>query len=173
MIMVSSDPGWIIRERLFDELQGLVDAFGATPSRWPEERRRKLLTFIERDAGAAQIFALAKALDGVLAQAPGNSGMDALAKLEARIVAATNLAAQCPHEQGHARFQKERGPRRRGAWRIAALLAVSLMIGVFIGLSGKTSPMIRALSWFVSPNTDMATGIAHGLFGAGGKQERE
>ncbi len=134
------------------ELEAVLETLGARPERWPPDQRARLMTLVGSDVRAAQAFSEAKALDRLLGMAP--DGGVAGAGFEARILAA---AGHTP--QAHRPFAVVGGAdsaRRRSAdasgsgvqrrWQALALLAASLLLGVFIGLSGSAIPVLQDLS---------------------------
>jgi biopolymer transport protein ExbB/TolQ len=165
----------INREQLLDELQAALDVAGARPGGWPEAQRARLAAFVESDEKAAALFAEAKALDRVLDRAQGAGGADIPAGLEARIVAAANMTTQPPHHDRsrRKRSRKRASEGRRNVWQAAALLAASLIVGVFIGLSGTASPVLNALNMIASSDSDTAAGIAGALFEPGSTREEQ
>jgi hypothetical protein len=158
------------REDLLKQLESALGVAGANPSRWPQDARARLAAFVETDAEAERLFAEAKALDTVLARAcAGTSGSNCAAKILAACL-------ELPQERGGgsaAILPFGTGPSRRryrrlrsdipggGAafWGGAAMLAASLMLGVYIGASGEAMPTIRSIELLAS-NDDMDAGIA-------------
>lgn len=163
------------REQLLDELQAALDVAGARPGCWPEAQRERLMAFVETDAEAEELFTAAKALDRVLDQAPGAGGADILARLEARVMGAANLTLQPHHDTHHRPLQHGNGSvgTRRSMWQAAALLAASLLAGVFIGLSGRATPMLDTMHMMASSDSEAAAGIAGALFEPSGIREQE
>jgi hypothetical protein len=151
-------------EDLLRQLESALSIAGANPARWPQDARARLAAFIETDREAERLFAEAKALDKVLARAccgPASGGC------EAKILAA---CLELPQQRGggSAAILSFRGmPRRRlhrdtpgaGAafWGGAAMLAASLMLGVYIGASGEAVPTFRSIEMLAS--NDMEAGI--------------
>jgi hypothetical protein len=132
------------REELLKQLQDVLDCYGAAPSCWPERCRARLSAFVESDHEAARIFAGAKALDRTLCCAPKGQCRN---EMEARILSLALCLPQSRNESSATilDFQtaalRERQPlreipERRPMWG-AALLAASLILGVYIGVSGE------------------------------------
>jgi hypothetical protein len=157
------------REDLLKQLESALSVAGANPSRWPKDGRARLAAFVETDGEAERLFVEAKALDRVLACAsPGR----AAGCCTARILAA---CMELPQERGGGSAailpfgRTSRGRRYRGLrsdmpgggaafWGGAAMLAASLMLGIYIGVSGEAVPTIRSIELLASTD-DMDAGI--------------
>jgi hypothetical protein len=168
------------REELLKQLQDVLDCHGAAPSCWPEHCRARLSAFVESDCEAARIFAGARALDRTLCCAPKGQ---CRAEMEARIL---SLAICLPQERNdisatildfHAAAlrgpQPSRGiiaagPERRPMWG-AALLAASLILGVYIGVSGEAIPTLQNMTLLTSDELDFTAP----LFGREAFQESD
>jgi hypothetical protein len=158
------------------DFQDLLDVYGADRTRWPLSARASAAAVLTADKAAVRMLSEAAALDAVLARGMANSApsADATAALAARIVAAAGTAprtvassdkvpasprlgyavlsrrARPTHRPGH------RSAPRYGQWRAAAMLAASLVLGVFVGqtqFGAHALPKIAALAGvsFVSP----------------------
>lgn len=129
---------------MIDLLDATLDTFGADVSRWPETVRSPLVDFVAADAVAKARMAEARALDRVLALAPGldESRQRVLAEQIAgkaqrqpRMVAGAQADASPPHAPARSGFQRlplRRSPLQRNSW-VAGTLAASLMLGVLAG----------------------------------------
>jgi hypothetical protein len=142
-----------------DELavfERLLDAYGGDQARWPADRRALAQALLGRQdaAGRAARRALAeaRALDRALAAVPVVDATRAGALAE-RIVATTRLAPASRAANPNV-VALDRTPRRppwalavsampRGGWAAAALLAASLLIGVFVGPGNDGLPALR------------------------------
>jgi hypothetical protein len=117
------------------EFEHLLDVHGSDRTRWPLHQRSAALALLAHDDTARRLLSEADALDRVLAAAPGaqSRSLDALA---ARIVAS---AASKPRLATATSVERSarvgRGAGRGEAWRAAALLAASLLVGVFVGVA--------------------------------------
>jgi len=170
------------RDELIEQLETALDAFGANPARWPVDRRARLSAFVESDEDALRRFRDAKAFERLIGQAPqGASSTD----LENRIV---NAALVLPQQRGDERSkivsfasavrqdkpivrgQSEGG--RRPVWG-AAMLAASLMIGVYIGVSGDVIPALQKVAFFTANGIDPGFDFPAPLFDPGGFQEND
>lgn len=152
------------------ELEAVLETLGARPERWPSDRRTRLMALVESDARAAQAFSEAKALDRLLGMAP--EGGAAGAGLEARILAAAGHTPQA--HRPFAVVGGADGARRHSAnassgsgqrrWQAVALLAASLLLGVFIGLSGSAIPVLQDLSIVAVAEGAGSWGLGGALF---------
>jgi hypothetical protein len=156
------------RDDLLKQLESALSVGGAHPARWPRESRARLAAFVETDRDAERLFAEAKALDTVLARAcAGPASGGCAAKI---LAACLELPQQCGGGSaailpfGRIRGRQYRNLRADmpggGAafWGGAAMLAASLMLGVYIGASGEAMPTIRSIELLAS--NDMDAGIA-------------
>ncbi|MCB1549467.1 MAG: hypothetical protein KDJ41_16815 [Hyphomicrobiaceae bacterium] len=138
-------------------LQAVLAAYGADQSRWPATDRQALGLLVANDPEARRLVAEAAALDRLLDRKPVAlpSGQD---ELIARIMAAAttggNESARPDAEASGGKVialsPGRRAPRaafttRSRPWEIAALLAASLIIGVYIGAAGLADPAFSGL----------------------------
>ncbi|MFL5258401.1 MAG: hypothetical protein ACJ8AS_01505 [Hyphomicrobiales bacterium] len=102
----------------------LASAYGADPSRWPEADRALM-----REAALARpdLLAEAQEVDAVLSRASappsGASGRKRLLAQIAREASSVNVVD----------LRRRRRPPRSFAWPVAAALAASLALGVYLG----------------------------------------
>lgn len=143
--------------------ENVLDTFGGDPTRWPAEKRGRLMSLAAEDADAARLLREAKALDAVLTKAGGLPVRDTRALADRIAAAVANTAPGQPAqpqrgaesvdgasgvviawprsgENARAAGQAAVGsaPPRNGLssnWRTAALLAASLMVGIFVGVT--------------------------------------
>jgi len=171
------------RDDLLTQLEETLSAAGARPSCWPDDCRARLAAFIETDPDAARLFAEAKALDRVLASAPKCRPR---AGFEADIVSA---ALKLPQNRGGGAgtvLGFGNGLQRRSAgesghspmpapsfWGGGALLAASLMLGIYIGVSGNAVPTLRNIELLASNDLDTGFAISGSLFGPGELDESD
>jgi hypothetical protein len=145
----------------YADLERLLEVYGSDRTRWPVEARASAGQLAARDAAARQLLREAEALDRVLERAPLPSlAMEAAlaerilaaARRSPRMVPLAHTAAATAAEQGVGNIV--RWPMSRMAWRplaspalggAASLLAASLALGVFIGLSGLPQRVLPAL----------------------------
>ena len=133
------------------EFERLVDAYGADRTRWPLNARAGAASVLASDRDARRLLAEAAALDAVLAKLP-EPGAVVTGALADRIMAATRqtprLVASTGQPSGRT-VAVSAGRARFGAdremWRGVAVLAASLMIGVFAGQSQLAAGAVPAL----------------------------
>lgn len=168
------------REYLLKELEDALALAGPHPRRWRASCCARLSAFIESDREAARLFAEAKALDRVMCCAPeGQPGTT----LEGCILRA---AFQLPQSRGGAsgfELRLDGGARRkaqqfpfrvsRSFWGEAALLAASLALGFYIGMSGEVVPALRDLDMIASNDGDAALAFSGSLFEPSGLRDQE
>lgn len=113
-----------------DRVRDILAAYGAAPQRWPAAERDAILALVATDASLAQALAEARALDGLLDDAPAPPAMmvnpiaiAAAARSGGRSTAAAPAVAA--------------GPRLR--WRIAGMAAAAVL-GFVVGVSGLAPP---------------------------------
>jgi len=131
------------REISMERLKEMVDAWGASPSRWPEAERPAAEALVAASAEARRLVDEALHLDTLLDAAPVEAPSEALM---ARLMAARpRPVADAP--------SVARAPR--GAWRglieavwpygspavPAGALAASIMLGIMVGNTGDFSPL--------------------------------
>jgi hypothetical protein len=68
------------KEITLKRFAGIVDAYGASPQRWPDDERAAAEALVAVSAEARALLADAAALDGVLARAPVDAPSSALAE---------------------------------------------------------------------------------------------
>lgn len=146
------------RSATLEGLQRLLDVYGADRSRWPARERLRYVPLLAESAEARRLMAEARALDALLdeAPAPDNADLEALA---ARIMVAAGAAPEARGSTVTAfrpRGQVTRVPRSEGrfGWAAAALLAASLILGVFAGTAGLVDEPMSALADLGSPASD-------------------
>lgn len=143
------------------QFERLLEVYGSDRTRWPAEARTGAAQLVGRDATARQLLAEAEALDRVLDRAP----LPPLARepvLAERIVAAalrsprmvklddapSGAAPRAASPVGlEADAASAAGARTAlsSFGRAAGLLAASLTIGVFLGLSNVPQRLVPAL----------------------------
>ena len=153
-----------------NDLESLLDAYGADMSRWPKQAQARAGVLLAADADAGRLMAEAKALDTLLGHAP-MLAQERHAALADRIIAqalngASPVAARKAAAQtsgivipwpGAAR-ERAKTPAwkagRRPAWSAAALLAASLCIGVFVGTQDLAPTAVNNLMEAVTMDAD-------------------
>lgn len=149
------------------EFEHLLDIYGSDRTRWPVEARASAGHLVARDRAARRLLAEAEALDRALERAPlPTLAQEAAiaerivgaAKRTPRIVPAAKVA---PAQQASPdadnrsadnvvrlsglRQRAQRLTGRPSLGRIAGALAASLVVGILIGHSNLTQPMLPAI----------------------------
>jgi hypothetical protein len=142
------------------DFERLLDVYGGDRTRWPAEERAAAAQLVARDARARGILAEAEALDRVLERAPLPS-LAIEAALAERIVAAAQRSPRIvkipagqssgtslPGSEVFPRQQARSWKRQflRGDVRAAAVLAASLAVGIFIGISNVPQSVLPGLA---------------------------
>lgn len=139
------------------EFERLLDVYGGARTRWPVEARAAAAQLVARDSAAQRLLGEAVALDRILERAPIPS-LAVEAALADRIVAAAqrtpriiSVGDAVPGTGGAEHKGAVRAsPRRHGLphadLRKVAVLAASLMIGVYIGLSSLPQQIVPTLT---------------------------
>lgn len=120
----------------------VIDAYGANRRRWPAGMAEGNADLLSAEPAAQRMLDEAAALDRMLAAADADRGPAAgqarLAALSARIVVAAGQDARPTAEIIRLADRGRAVPRplKRADWRAAALLAASLLSGLYIGGQG-------------------------------------
>ena len=146
----------------------LLDVYGSDRTRWPVEARASAGQLVARDKAARRLLAEAEALDKTLERAPLPSlaaeaaladRIIATARRSPRMVPASNMTAAAPSVADNVVRLASRPTRPRwlptGLASAAGMLAASLALGVFLGVSN--------LSQGVVPVLEDMTGISIGV----------
>ncbi len=145
-----------IGSRGLEGLEQVLDRFGSDRTRWPAPVRRDFAGLLASDGEAQKRLREAEALDRLLDLAP-QPAVDTRA-LADRILAAADkdMPAAAPPKARVAWAIFERKAPRVGEaqWPAAALLAASLVLGAFVGLSGTFDSTVEPLVASAS-ETDM------------------
>jgi len=171
------------REDLLNELERALEMAGANPSRWPKSCCARLSAFIEADEAAARLYAEHKVLDRVLCCAPQGSPRLEIEKcvITAAFALRQNRGSsslvEMPLGGSATRTRLLPFPIRLptgSLWGEVALLAASLVLGVYIGASGDAVPALRGIDMLAS-STDGGAGVAFAgsLFEPSGLHEQE
>lgn len=135
-------------------LERTLDAFGSDPMRWPAERRQQLASCLTDDPRAGRRIEREQAFEKVLASASGTDHQR-LAELSERIIdvvtgdTRTKQDAEIIQWPGPVTRQASTPPPVRlsrhpvGTAPAAALLAASLLIGIFAGSSEDFLPFAQ------------------------------
>lgn len=147
-------------DQQLQELIVLLEVYGADKSRWPAASRLRLSGFLATHPRAKQVYAEAQALDTVLNLAP-NVSPERERALAQRILAAA-AASGAPGNPPVSNvvpltgIRKPVQPFRRSTARqaAAALLAASLVLGVFAGTSRQLSSTVDVLAEAIGLSAD-------------------
>lgn len=156
-------------------LRRLLDTYGGDASRWPQAEARRVAPLLARDGPARALLAEARALDKILARAPITQP-ERRQRLADRIAAAANVetdTATMRRGPNVLDLTRASGPARRapivrraGQWQAAALLAASLLVGVFAGVSGIVGPAfddVAALLGLAGDGDTLITALEYGI----------
>lgn len=171
------------REDLLKELEWALDIAGPNPVRWPKGCCARLSAFVESDDEAARLYAEHKALDRVLGCAPEGA---ARSEIETCILkAAFGLKQERAQPSGfEVRLAGGGGTRhrmrpvlfrapRRALWGEAVLLAASLALGVYIGISGEAVHTLRTIDVMASNDREAGLALSGSLFEPSGLYDQE
>jgi hypothetical protein len=155
------------------DFERLLDVYGSDRTRWPVEARASAGQLVARDKAARRLLAEAEALDRTLERAPLPSLAEEAALADRILAAARRSPRMVPVVKTDAVGMARRdidnvvrlpSPRARPRWltpsgfgSAAGMLAASLALGVFLGLSNLSQGVLPALE-------DM-TGLALGAQG--------
>jgi anti-sigma factor RsiW len=146
-------------EQRLQELNRLLEAYGADKVRWPAADRIRLSSFIAIDPRGKAAVAEAAALDRLLDMAPCVS-IDRERSLAQRIVSAAASSAPSHAQPGKVVplpvSAQSSGPflRSRVSHAAGALLAASLVLGIFAGISGQLSATLDYVAEAVGLSDD-------------------
>jgi hypothetical protein len=139
-----------------EALQRLLESHGADRTRWPARDRLRFAQMIAEDAEARRLVAEATALDSLLELAPAPS-LEREQEIGARILALAQAEPRAVEKEvelrARARVQRP-GLRHLPA---AALLAASLLVGVFAGTSGVIERLLDAAGLGRAADVQQAT----------------
>lgn len=138
------------RSATIEGLQRLLDVYGADRSRWPARERLRYVPLLAESADARRLLEEARALDALLDEAPAPNDAD-IDVLATRIMTAAGASpATRPSTVTAFKPRARVGARRSGdsgfGWPAAALLAASLVLGVFAGTTGMVDAPMSALA---------------------------
>jgi hypothetical protein len=170
------------REELLRELEKALETAGPHPTRWAKGCCARLSAFVETDAAAARLFAEHKALDTVLCCATDGTPRRDFERciLEAAFARPQQRGGASGFELrftggGAARRARQIPFRlpRRALWGEAALLAASLVLGVYIGMSGEAVNTLRGIDVMASNDSDAGMAFYGSLFEPSGLHNQE
>jgi hypothetical protein len=137
-----------------EALRGLLESHGADRTRWPARDRLRFAHILAEDAAAHRLLAEATALDQLLQLAPAVSAARAQ-QLGARILASAQAQGRAGSVQAEPKFLLRPSVQRSGLRLLpaAALLAASLLVGVFAGTSGVLDRLLDVAG--IGPASDV------------------
>jgi hypothetical protein len=120
-----------------DRLQTILEAYGASPARWPEAEREAALALIAQSAQARAAVAAASALDASIDayENPAEHAINPL-KLVAAITAHSQVGAQAGTQRPAVRITI--------GWPNLAGLAAAAVAGFLVGWSGLDRSVLPA-----------------------------
>ena len=144
------------------EFERLLDVYGSDRTRWPVEERASAGHLVARDRAARRLLAEAEALDRALERAPLPTLAQEAAIVERIVAAARRTPRIVPMARAEAgrpaepaadnvvqltglRERAQRLTARTAFGGVAGAFAASLVLGVFLGLSNLTQPVLPAI----------------------------
>lgn len=144
------------------EFERLLDVYGSDRTRWPVEERASAGHLVARDRSARRLLAEAEALDRALERAPLPTLAQEAAIVERIVAAARRTPRIVPMARAEAgrlaepaadnivqltglRERAQRFTARSGFGSVAGAFAASLVLGIFLGLSNLTQPVLPAI----------------------------
>ncbi len=126
-------------DRKLAEFRDLLDRHGRQPENWPAERREEMLRLCTENPQARALLAEAEALDALLhatAAPPAAPDLAAHVLRRAAAASAEGRHAETPFHPA-VPFPAANDNRPVMRWLAAGWLAASLLIGIWLGLSGR------------------------------------
>jgi hypothetical protein len=144
------------------DFERLLDVYGSDRSRWPVEARASAGQLVARDKAARRLLAEAEALDRMLERAPLPSLAEEAALADRILAAARRSPRMVPVARADTAARARRAidnvvrlhnnMRTRPRWLTptglggaAGMLAASLTLGIFLGLSNLSQGVVPAL----------------------------
>lgn len=157
-----------------EEVQRVLDTYGSDRARWPASVRQRLEWLIDSDAACRRHLAEARALERVLDTAP-TARPDRMTALADRIAARAAMVPDAPvalasYQANPAgdnvvalrpvRPGRRDLPVSQSAVRAGALIAASLMAGVYFGAATNVLPLVEDMAESVGIVADIdGTGV--------------
>jgi hypothetical protein len=153
-----------------DAFEDVLERFGSDRTRWPAPVRRNFAGLLAESPEARERLRQAEALDRLLDLAP-EPAFDTRARADRILAAAeaeTPTAARPPARSRWSVFERRPAPTHEAQWPAAALLAASLVLGGFFGLSGTfdtaVEPLVASTSYEIDPGQIALDSDAISLF---------
>jgi hypothetical protein len=142
-------------EKELQDFSAVLDAYGGDPARWPAGSARRFAALLARSPDARRLQGEAVALDTLISRAEAApSPLSTSARrtsLTDRIVAQATASArpadnviQLPPRTRMPAAQAQRSIRHSPVWRAGALLAASLVAGLYIGGQGIGDDLLNS-----------------------------
>jgi hypothetical protein len=141
-----------------ERLRTILDAYGANPSRWPQDERAKMEAFIHARANEADLNE-ALAVDRALDAAPG---VVASATLSARIMESFDNIASRPSIRRLVNVVANLVWPGAPVWQPSAALAASLIVGLALGVLSPLGRDLQTGPQAVAMTTDVSTVFSPG-----------
>jgi len=124
-------------ERELVEFREFLDRCGSRPENWPADRREEMLRFCAGNPRARALLAEARALDALLRETAVPPAAPDLAGrlLRTAMAGGGDGRADVPSRDAPPPAANDNRPAMR--WLAAGWLAASLLIGIWLGLSGR------------------------------------
>ncbi len=121
-----------------ERVKQIIDAYGASPDRWPASERAEAQALLARDAGLQAYAREASEVDALLATAQ---------RAPAPAWLAGEILSAAPQPVGaRLRGMVEMIWPRGGMWQPAGALAASLAVGLWVGASGLAPAQLTGTS---------------------------
>ena len=141
-----------------DALDRVLERFGSDRTRWPAPVRRNFAGLLATSADAKARLREAEALDRLLDLAP-EPEIDTRALADRILAAAAAETPAVAHPKARIAWAKIGGATTaRAEWPAAALLAASLVLGMFVGLNGTFDTAVAPLVAQASTSDDIDSG---------------
>lgn len=131
----------------FAALEQALERYGSDRTRWPAPVRRSLAAVLASDADAKRRLAEAEALDRLLDMMP-EPEIDTRALSDRILAAAESEVPVAARPSRRVAWARSTGNPRASdtSWPAAAMLAASLVLGAFMGLSGTFDTALQQVA---------------------------
>lgn len=141
-----------------DALERVLERFGSDRTRWPAPVRRNFAGLLATSADAKARLREAEVLDRLLDLAP-EPEIDTRALADRIVAAAVAETPAAARPKARVAWAKIGGATAtRAEWPAAALLAASLVLGMFVGLNGTFDTAVAPLVAQASTDADIDPG---------------
>ncbi len=142
-------------------LKEVLDLFGADSLRWPQEERALLEEFVRENDDAKALVGQEQAFDQVLNFAPAGSLPSEVKSRLLKHVLQDKPGAEAeiiPLNAGHYGTLSQIQIKKQ-AWPVAALLAASLVLGLYLGAAGLTGTAFENMLGTPTVEDNMLAGV--------------